>query len=191
MSLPYHKQNARNTGRAPKHNYVLNNNIKSSEIRVTGSGEFDGQYTFGEAITIARSNDLDLIEISVNNGQSICRLMEIGKFLYEKKKKEKQSKKATSQTQLKIVKLGPDTFDNDIEYRVKQAIEWLKAGDKVKCELLFKGRQIVHTDKGRLVMLKFANGVSDYGELEAMPQLNGKVMTQIIKPKTKTAKKVV
>lgn len=169
---------------------VTNNRIQSKTVRVTKSGEYDGLHTKEEALRIANDLGVDLIEISLTpSGESICCIMDSGKFLYEKKKKEKENKKATVQSEMHIVRLGPNTSDNDINHKVKQAIDWLLKGDKVKCEILFKGRQIQHQDNGLEVMLKFANGCVSAGVLEAMPSMSGKFMSQIIKPIPKSLKK--
>lgn len=166
-----------------KHNYIINTWIKSPNIRVVGSEQYDGVYTLSEALALSRSEGLDLIEIKNQYDTSICKLMEFSKFQYQEKQKKKEQKKNNKGGELKEIRLGVEISENDISYRIKNAIDFLSDGNKVKCVIQFRGRQIVHKERGEIVLLSFADQCKDNGLLEYMPKLEGKKMHIIIKPK--------
>jgi translation initiation factor IF-3 len=145
----------------------------------------DGIYPIAEALKIASDLNLDLIEISNNNPVPICKIMEYSKFLYEKKKKEKDNKKSQKTSQLKEIGLSPGIGEHDLETKARKGKEFLIRGDKIKVVLLFKGRSIVFKEKGQLTMLRFADILKEEGTPEAMPKLEGKRMSFIIRPKGK------
>jgi translation initiation factor IF-3 len=163
----------------------INQQIKASEVRLVSlpANYTDGVYPISEAIGIANILNLDLIEISQNGNPPVCKIMEYSKFLYEKKKKEKDNKKNQKVSQLKEIGLSPDIGDHDLETKARKGKEFLEHGDKIKVVLLFKGRTIVFKERGELTMLKFADILKDLGTPEAMPKLEGKRMSFIIRPK--------
>lgn len=181
------QQNRSNRNLPPRYTGPrCNLNITSKNIRLVGTKEHDGVHNLSTALAVARSYDLDLIEIKIeNNDTSICRIEALDKYLYQQKQKLKEQKKNSHATEMKEIRLSPDISDNDIAYRVKNALAWFKEGHKVKCTLTFKGRQILFKDKGEMQMLKFASLVEEAGQLEAMPKLDGKRMFCIFKPKSK------
>jgi len=163
--------------------FRINNQITTNKIRLVGTENKDGIYTYYEALDFARKEDVDLIEISFKDDTSICKLMEYKKFLYQLKQKEKETK-ANQKTQLtKEIRLSPEISENDLSYRIKNAIEFLKEGNKVKLTLIFKGRAINFREKGELVLLQFADAVKENCVLENMPKLEGKKMSCTLKPK--------
>jgi translation initiation factor IF-3 len=128
--------------------------------------------------------DLDLVEISVNKTVSICRVVDYQKFIYEKKKKEKEQKKVQKQNQseLKEIRMTPNTDDHDFNFKLNHAKNFLKNGDKVLVSVFFKGREINYQEQGRIVLLRFADELSEVGKAENMPKLEGKRMQMTIKP---------
>lgn len=155
--------------------HKLNQEIKTSEVRVTE----DGIMSLQDALTLAESRYMDLVLINDNAQPPICKIMNYDKFLYE------QSKKPKNKTlEIKEIKLGPNTADNDLEYRTKHIIEFLQKGHRVKLSLQFRGREIVYVDKGKALMLKLILSVEQYGTPESMPTLEGKKMFCTLKPKT-------
>lgn len=166
-----------------KHNYVINSWIKSPNIRIVGSDEFDGVYTLSEALALSWEEQMDLIEIKNQGDTSICKLMALDKFLYQEKQKKKEQKKNNKGGEIKEIRLGVEISENDISYRVKNALGFLSEGNKVKCLIQFKGRQIVHKERGELVLLSFADQCKEKGALEYLPKLEGKKMHITIKPK--------
>jgi len=131
-----------------------------------------------EAIKLAESQDLDLVLINEKAQPPICKMMNYEKFIYELSKKPKNKG-----LDVKEIKLGPNTSTNDLEYRIKHMIEFLKKGHRVKVSLQFRGRQMQHIDIGEEQILKMLLAVEEFGSPEAMPKLEGKRMFAIVKPK--------
>lgn len=163
----------------------INHQIKASQVRLVQMPEShqEGVYTTLEAMKIANELGLDLIEISNASNTPVCKIMEYSKFLYELNKKEKERKKNSKNSQLKEIGLSPNIGDHDLGTKVRKGKEFLENKDKVKVVLLFKGRTIVFKEQGQIVMLKFADMLKEYGTPEAMPKLEGKRMSFIIRPK--------
>lgn len=163
----------------------INQQIKASEVRLVSlpPAYKDGVYLIAEAIKIANSLGLDLIEISTNSTPPVCKIMEYSKFQYEKKKKEKDNKKNQKTSQLKEIGLSPGIGEHDLNTKARKGKEFLERGDKVKVVLLFKGRTIAFKEQGEITMLKFADILKEVGVPESLPKLEGKRMSFIIKPK--------
>lgn len=172
------KRSKNNNNKRFKHR--INNFIKNVfEVRLVGDNIDNGIYSFKEAMDMANDLELDLVEISPNANPPVCKIIDYKKFIYDQEKNKNKVKK----TVLKEIKLSPNTQDHDIDYRVKNAIKFLNAGNKVKVSMFFKGRQIQFKDAGELLILKFVEMLLDHGEAENLPKLNGKRMEVIIKPK--------
>lgn len=133
----------------------------------------------------AREAGLDMVEISPNAVPPVVKIVDYKKFLYEKKKKEKEIKSKAAKTVIKEVRFGPNTDDHDFDFKVKHAIGFLEEGAKVKAYVQFRGRAIVFKDRGELLLLRFMDELQELGAAEAMPKLEGKRMTVIISPKKK------
>ena len=163
----------------------INQQIKENEVRLVGLPEAytDGVYPIAEALKIANTLQLDLIEISNKSTPIICKIMEFSKFKYEQKKKDKDNKKNQQISELKEIGLSPAIGDHDLETKARKSKEFLERGDKVKVVLLFKGRTIVFKERGEIVMLKFAEMLKEVGVPESMPKLEGKRMSFTLKPK--------
>lgn len=158
-----------------KREHKLNSEITYKEVRVTDEGIMGVL----EAIKLAESKDMDLVLINDKAQPPICKIMNYEKFIYELSKKPKNKG-----LDVKEIKLGPNTSANDLEYRIKHMIEFLKKGHRVKISLQFRGRQMQHIDIGEEQILKMLLAVSEFGTPEAMPKLEGKRMFAIVKPKT-------
>ena len=163
----------------------INQQIKAIEVRLVQmpAPHKDGVYPIAEALKIANSLGLDLIEISSKSTPFICRIMEFSKFQYYQKRKEKENKKNQKVSQVKEIGLSPDIGDHDLETKSRKGKEFLERGDKVRVVLLFKGRKIVFKERGEVVMLKFAELLQEFGIPESMPKLEGKRMSFVLKPK--------
>ncbi len=133
-----------------------------------------------EALAKAREAGLDLVEVAPNEKPPVCRIMDFGKFKYDKKKKTNQH---GHNTKTKEIRLRPKTGEHDIDFKIKQAIGFLKHKDKVQVSVLFRGREMAHVDEGRKVILGVIETLSEYGKLETPPQQNGKRMICTIAPK--------
>ena len=136
-----------------------------------------------EAQTIANNKNLDLVMISPNANPPVCKIMDYGKYKYEKSRKEKESKKKQKVVNIKEVRLRPGIEANDLNTKANQAIKFLKKGDKVKVELRFRGRELGHKDIGKEVMLKFIDIVKEFGEPTKAPAFEGNNMVVMIDPK--------
>lgn len=134
---------------------------------------------------MARQLELDLVEISPNADPPVCRLVDYNKFLYEKKKKDKEQKAKSKQSEVKEIRFTPNTDEHDFDFKAKHAEKFLKDGNKVKCFVQFKGRSILFQDRGELLLLKFAERLGEYGALESMPKMEGRRMIAIFTPKKK------
>jgi translation initiation factor IF-3 len=138
-----------------------------------------------DALDIARSMDMDLVEISPQANPPVCKVMDYQKYLYELKKKQKEIKAKSAKVSVKEIRLGPNTDEHDFNFKVKHAISFLMEGNKIKVDVYFKGRSIIYKEQGELMLLNFAKSCEDYGKPEQLPRLEGKRMIMIISPTKK------
>ena len=136
-----------------------------------------------EALTLARDADLDLVEVAPDERPPVCRIMDYGKFKYEQNKRKKDGTK-THQQQIKEIRLRPKTGDHDIEFKVKQARGFLVDRDKVKVNVMFKGREIAHKDRGREMLQWVITMIEDVAKVEKRPSMEGdKTMSIVLTPR--------
>lgn len=162
----------------------INHHIRVPQVRLVGDNVTVGVYPTQEAMKIAQQQELDLVEISPQADPPVCRIVDYNKFLYDKKKKEKEMKANAKTTEMKEIRFTPNTDDHDFDFKSKHAESFLKEGNKVKAYVQFKGRAIQFKDRGELLLLKFADRLKEVGQLESMPKLEGKRMLAIFTPKT-------
>jgi translation initiation factor IF-3 len=180
------KKFVRPRGRVIKENeHKINSFITAHEVRLVGENITQGLYALNDALALADELGVDLVEISPNAVPPVCRCVDYHKFLYEKKKKDKEVKANTLKSELKEVRFGPNTDDHDFDFKAKHAEKFLSEGDKVKAYVQFRGRAIMFKDRGELILLKFADRLQEFGQLEGMPKLEGKRMHVILMPKKK------
>jgi len=163
----------------------LNKDITVAEVRLVGEEIEPGVYSIQKALELAKELEVDLVEISPKAVPPVCRLVDYNKFLYDKKKKDKEIKAKQKKTEVKEIRFTPNTDDHDLGFKLKHAISFLQEGSKVKIYVQFRGRAIQFKDRGELVLLQFADALKEYGSLEAMPNLEGKKMIAYIAPKKK------
>jgi translation initiation factor IF-3 len=152
-------------------------------VRLVGENVENGIFSSREAINMAREQDLDLVEISPAADPPVCKVIDYKKFLFDRKKKQKEIKAKTVKVVVKEIRLGPHTDDHDFNFKLRHAIKFLQDGAKVKVDVFFKGRSIVYKDTGEIILLRFAQEVEEYGKVEQMPRLEGKRMIMILSPK--------
>ena len=153
-------------------------------MRVIGEdSEQLGVMDVRDAIRAAREKGLDLVEIAPNGDPPVCRIIDFGKFQYEAKKKANEAKKKQVTVTVKEVKFRPGTDEHDYSYRMKHAREWLQEGDKVKATIWFRGREMTHRELGSRILEKLEADLSDVGEVEARPRMEGNQMFIILGPK--------
>ncbi|MEA5099638.1 MAG: translation initiation factor IF-3 [Bacteroidales bacterium] len=163
--------------------HKINDNITAPVVRVVGENIEPGIFNIKEAIKMADSLNLDLVEISPTANPPVCKIIDYQKFLYEQKKKQKEMKAKNIKIVVKEIRLGPQTDDHDFNFKLKHAIRFLQEGNKVKVEVFFRGRTIIYKDQGETQLLKFAEALLEYGKPEMLPKLEGKKMMMIIAPK--------
>ena len=146
-------------------------------------------YPTREALKLAEEQGLDLVEISPTAKPPVCKIIDYQKFLYEKKKKEKELKSKQAKTVVKEVRFGPNTDDHDFEFKLKHAEKFLKEGSKVKAYVHFKGRSIAYKEKGEIILLKFADALSELSKVEQLPKLEGNRMFLFLAPAAQVKKK--
>ena len=166
-----------------------NQMIRVPSVRLVGDNVEVGVYSIQEAQRMAQDQGLDLVEISPNADPPVCRIIDYNKFLYEKKKKDKEMKAKAKQSEVKEMRFTPNTDDHDFNFKAKHAEEFLKEGNKVKAYVQFRGRAIQFKDRGELLLLKFAERLGEFGVLEGMPKMEGKRMLAIWAPKSQKKKK--
>lgn len=132
---------------------------------------------------MADDQNLDLVEISPNAEPPVCRIVDYQKFLYAKKKKEKEAKANQKKMEVKEIRFGPQTDDHDYNFKLKHAQGFLKDGNKVKAYVFFRGRSIVFKEQGELLLARFAEDLAEFGRPEAVPKLEGKRMILFLSPK--------
>ena len=166
-------------------NFKINYAIRSSNVRLVGDNVENGVVDIKTAIKMAKEMELDLVEISINNNVSICKIVDYKKFLYDKQKKDKENKKKQKQKQadVKEIRMTPNTDEHDFNFKLNHAKNFLSKGDKVLISVFFKGRQIVYKEQGELILLRFAEALSEKGIAEYLPKMEGKRMSMMIKPK--------
>ena len=160
-----------------------NNRISSPEVQVIGSdGNNLGILNPNEAISMAKDQGLDLIEISPNAKPPVCKIIDMGKFKYDAQKKANVAKKKQKIVALKEIKMRPVTETHDYEFKVKNAKKFIEKGDKVKFTIRFKGRELQHSHLGKELMDKIKVDMQDIGKVELHPKFDGKQMIMVIQP---------
>jgi translation initiation factor IF-3 len=165
--------------------YKINNRIIAREVRLVGENVTPGIYPLTEAQSIARSQNLDLVEISPKAEPPVCRIVDYSKFKYDLKKKQRELKAKTQKVVQKEIRFGPNTDDHDFEFKVKHAKAFLESGAKVKAYVHFVGRTIVFKERGEFLLLKFAQALEEVAKVEQLPKLEGKRMFLFLTPKPK------
>ena len=162
----------------------INDRIRGvHQVRLVGDNVEQGIYPFQTALHMADEQNLDLVEISPNADPPVCRILDYQKFLYQKKRKEKEAKANSKKMEVKEIRFGPQTDDHDYNFKLKHAQEFLKEGNKVKAYVFFRGRSIVFKEQGELLLARFANDLAEFGKPDAMPTLEGKRMILNLSPK--------
>lgn len=165
-----------------KNQYRVNEQIRVKEVRIVGD---DGSTVVPtrQALEMAQSQGVDLVEISPNAQPPVCRLIDYSKFLYQQKKHAKEMKAKQVKVEVKEIRFGPQTDEHDYKFKLKHAQEFLEAGNKVRAYVFFRGRSILFKEQGEVLLLRFANDLEEYGKVEQMPALEGKKMFLYLAPK--------
>jgi translation initiation factor IF-3 len=192
--------NFRNRDQQEEQEYRTNDQIRVPEVRLIGDNLPEIAEKVGEPVEPglvhntrvvrkwAEIMELDLVEISPNAKPPVVKIIDYRKFLYDKRKKEKEIKAKAQKTVIKEVRFGPNTDEHDFEFKLRHAKSFLEEGSKVKAYVNFKGRTIVFKDRGELLLLRFIKELDEFGAPESLPKLEGRRMIVVVQPK-KVAKK--
>ena len=164
---------------------LINEEIRDKEIRLIGpDGEQLGIMSTKEALKISAEKDLDLVKIAPQAQPPVCRIMDYGKYRFEQTKREKEAKKNQKVIDVKEIRLSLNIDTNDFNTKVNHAIKFLKAGNKVKVSLRFRGREMAHSELGKESVERFASACSEYGVVAKEPKLEGRSMVLFMSAKS-------
>lgn len=161
----------------------INERIRVLEVRLVGSaGEQVGVVPIDQALRMAREEDLDLVEVAPGSVPPVCKIMDYGKFKYEAAQKVREARKNQVNTVLKTVRFGLKIDDHDYNTKVGQVRKFLKAGDKVKVMVVFRGREQSRPEMGVTLLRKLSEEVTEFGSVESNPSIDGRNMVMVIGP---------
>ncbi|MCP4414119.1 MAG: translation initiation factor IF-3 [Gammaproteobacteria bacterium] len=164
----------------------LNDEIDAPQVRLIGAdGAPVGIVTVDEALNSAYEVDLDLVEISPNAEPPVCRIMDYGKFIFEKNKQKAAARKKQKQIHIKEIKFRPGTDVGDYQVKLRNLIRFLEDGDKTKVTMRFRGREMAHQELGRDLLERVKNDLEEYGTVESFPKMEGRQMIMVIAPNKK------
>ena len=163
----------------------MNEQIRAREVRLIGEdGKQIGIVPLREALNAARERNLDLVEVAPNANPPVCRIMDYGKYIYERAKREREARKAQRTVEVKEIRLRPKTDEYHRGFKIKRAREWLENGAKVKVRILFRGREITHAEIGREILREVAEQLSDVAQVEQQPNMEGRSMLMVLGPRS-------
>lgn len=149
---------------------------------ITDTNENLGVISLSEALEVAESRNLDLVEVSPNADPPVCRIMDFGKFQYEKQRKERKARKQQKSIEVKEIRLSPKTDEHHLGFKVRDARKWINDGMKVRVRIRFRGREITHANIGRDRLEKIATELKDVAVVEQMPNMEGNTMLMVLAP---------
>ena len=163
---------------------LINGEIREKEVRVVDSdGTQLGIMPTREALELAVSKGLDLVDIAPQATPNVCRIMDYGKYRYEQAKREKEARKNQKVVEVKEVRMSMNIDTHDFQTKANQAIKFLKSGDKVKASVRFRGREMAHTSIGEVLLKQFGEQCAEVATVEKNPKLDGRHMTMFLSPK--------
>lgn len=170
--------------------FRVNDTIRSPQVRLIGAkGENVGVIETSTAMRMARDAELDLVEVAPNSEPPVCRIMDFGKFLYEREKKEREAKKAQTKIEIKEIRLRPKTNEHHRGFKTRDARKWLLDGMKVKVTIRFRGREITYPELALEDLKEIAEELADIATVEVPPSMEGRVMNMMLSPAKFTKKK--
>ena len=163
---------------------LINEEIREREVRlIDEDGTQVGIVPTQNALNMAIEKNLDLVMIAPGSKPPVCKLMDYSKYQFDQKKKEKEARKKQKTMEVKEVRLSPNIGDHDFEVKRKNAQKFLEEGNKVKVSVRFRGREMTHTELGRDVLVKFAEGISDVSTVDKPAKMEGRSMVMFLAPK--------
>ena len=168
-----------------KLDHQLNEEIRDKEIRlIAADGTMVGIISSASALAMAEEQELDLVKISPNAVPPVCKIMDYGKFRFDQLKREKEAKKNQRVMEVKEIRMSPGIDTNDLNTKMRNAIKFLKDGNRVKVSVRFRGREMAHTEIGEELLLRFGEGCAEVSNMEKKPKLEGRFMTIFLSPKS-------
>ncbi|EKV27651.1 Translation initiation factor 3 [Caenispirillum salinarum AK4] len=162
----------------------VNDAINVQQVRlIDAEGEQVGVVHIREALEMAEEAGLDLVEVSPNADPPVCKILDYGKFKYESQKKKAEARKKQKVVEVKEVKLRPNIDENDYQVKMRNVKRFLEAGDKVKCTLRFRGREMAHQDLGMKVLMRVRDEFEDVAKVEQHPKMEGRQMVMVMAPR--------
>jgi translation initiation factor IF-3 len=169
-----------------KNLHQINGEITASEVRLTGAdGQPVGVVSLREAITAAEEANLDLVEISPNAEPPVCRVMDYGKYIFEKSKIDKEQRQKNKQIQIKEIKFRPGTDEGDYQVKLRNLTRFIEDGNKVKVTLRFRGREMAHQGLGTKLLNRIKDDLAELTNVESFPSMEGRQMVMVLAPKKK------
>ena len=163
--------------------YRVNNQIRAREVRlITDTNENLGVVSIQKALQLAVERELDLVEVAPNSDPPVCRIMDFGKFQYERAKKEREARKQQKQVEVKEIRLRPKTDDHHRSFKVRDARRWLEEGMKVKVRIRFRGREITYPEIAHDMLREVAEELEDIAVVEQAPNMEGRTMLMVLAP---------
>ncbi|MFT6177418.1 MAG: translation initiation factor IF-3 [Bacteroidia bacterium] len=150
---------------------------------MVGDNVEQGIVDLASALKAAKEQELDLVEVSPKASPPVCKVIDYRKFLYDQKKKAKELKATQAKTDIKEIRFGPNTDEHDVNFKTKHAEKFIEEGHKVRAYVFFRGRTIVFKERGELLLLQFADKLSEVAKLEQLPKMEGKKMIIVLAPK--------
>jgi translation initiation factor IF-3 len=167
-----------------KNELMVNEQIRDKEVRLIDvDGTMLGIMSSKEAQKLANSKNLDLVKIAPQAVPPVCRIMDYGKYMFDLAKKEKEARKKQKVINVKEVRLSSSIEEHDFNFKLKNAVKFLKDGDKVKVSIKFRGREMNYTSLGQQILEKFADAIEEFAVVERKPKLEGRNMFMILNPK--------
>ncbi|MFP4159267.1 MAG: translation initiation factor IF-3 [Desulfosalsimonas sp.] len=162
----------------------INSEIRAPEVRVIDpEGNQLGVIPINSALSTAEDHGLDLVEVSPNASPPVCKIMDYGRYRYQQDKKQQEARKKQSAIQVKEIKVRPKTDDHDLEIKLGHIRKFIDKKNKVKVTLMFRGREITMTDRGRDVLERIAENASEFASIEQPPKMEGRTMTMLLGPR--------
>ena len=147
------------------------------------NGEQAGVVPVEEGVKMAKENDLDLVEVAPFASPPVCRVMDYSKYKYDQEKKEREARKKQRIVHIKEIKFGPKISENDYQVKLRYIKNFLTKGDKVKATLMYRGREMAHQEFGRKILNRLIGDISDVGEVEKEPLMEGRILIMVLRPK--------
>ena len=162
----------------------INDEIGGIRVRlVDEKGQMVGVVGRSEALTMAATAGLDLVEIAPNADPPVCKILDYGKFKYEEQKKKNEARKKQKIIEVKEIKLRPSIDDHDYEVKRRSMTKFIEEGDKVKVTMRFRGRELAHQELGMDVLIRVRDDLDEIAKVEQMPRMEGRQMTMVMSPK--------